>query len=661
VVSLRLTLLGGFEARDGAGRQIDIAGSKAQAILACLALRPGEPQSREKLMALLWSERGESQARGSLRHAIWTVRRALQDLEPFPLVIEGETLALDAAAVEADVVTLQRSAMEGSADALRTAVALYRGDFLHGIRVRDSAFEEFLRLEREHIQEIAIDVCGRLMNHQLRHESVESAAQTAKRLLEIDPLQEPARRTLMRYFAAKGQVSLALNQYRICRETLGRELQVEPDVDTERLFNEIRLSRPCVAADVDAPKQPASPLESLSAAQQDKPSIAVLPFLNLSGDPEQEYFSDGVTEDIITALSRLRWFLVISRNSTFVYKGRAVGTKEIGRELGVRYLLEGSVRRSGNRLRITAQLIDAATGTHHWGQNYDRELTDIFELQDDITQSVTAAIEPKLIAAEGVRSERRSPEHLDAWDVVMRALVHYGRMTTRESETAIEMLREAVRKYPDYGPAHSLLAFALLVSDHVGWGADSDYLNDATQLARRAAELDDQDPWAHLALGYLAFVGRQTGETVRHYMRALDLNPNFATAYGYMGWALTFDGQSDEAIRYFEQALRMSPHDPLKAFFYSGTGVAHYCARRYDDAVDWASKAIMERPGFTAAHRIHCASLAQAGRCDETREAMTALRRLQPDISIAWIEQHVPYTKRAMPHFLEGMRKAGLQ
>jgi TolB-like protein/Flp pilus assembly protein TadD len=654
-------MLGGFEACDAAGRCIEVGSTKAQAILACLAVRPGEAQSREKLMALLWSDRGESQARGSLRHAIWTLRRALEGLDPCPLVVDGETLALDSAAVDADVLALERSASDDSPDTLRTAVALYRGDFLAGIRIRDRAFEEFLRLEQERIQELAIDACSRLMNHQLQHESVESAAQTAKRLLEIDPLQEPARRTLMKHYAAKGQMSLALKQYQVCRDTLRNELQVEPDAETERLFDEIRLSRPCVAADIESLDRDTPLVEELLPAQQDKPSIAVLPFLNLSGDPEQEYFSDGVTEDIITALSRLRWFLVISRNSTFVYKGRAVDTKEIGRELGVRYLLEGSVRRSGNRLRITTQLIDAATGAHHWGQNYDRELTDIFELQDDITQSVTAAIEPKLIAAEGVRSERRSPEHLDAWDFVMRALVHYGRMTTRESGTAIEMLREAVRKYPDYGPAHSLLAFALLVSDHVGWSPERDELNYAAELAHRAAELDDEDPWAHLALGYLAFVRRQTGETVRHYMRALDLNPNFATAYGYSGWALAFDGQSEEAVNHFEQALRMSPHDPLKAFFYSGTGVAHYCARRYEDAVDWARKAIMERPGFTAAHRIHCASLAQAGRSDEINEAMATLRALQPNISIAWIEQHVPYTARAMPHFLDGMRKAGLE
>ena len=394
--------------------------------------------------------------------------------------------------------------------------------------------------------------------------------------------------------------------------------------------------------------------------QSDKPSIAVLPFVNMSGDPEQEYLSDGITEDIITALSRLHWFLVIARNSTFVYKGRSVDVKQVGRELGVRYVLEGSVRKSGNRVRITAQLVDAISGTHHWAQKFDRELTDIFELQDDITQSVTAAIEPKLVAAEGARSQSRSPQDLSAWDLVTRAMAHYGRMTTSESEIAIKTLRSTVQKYPDYGPAHSLLAFALLVSGSVGWTPESDEYSYAGELARRAALLDNEDPWAHLALGYLAFTKRQTDETIREYRRALELNPNFATAYGYLGWALAFDGQSEEAIRYFELALRMSPHDPLKAFFYSGTGVAHYMAYRYDEAVEWARNAIRERPGFTAGRRMLCASLAQAERTDEANEEMATLRRLQPNLSITWIEQHVPYTARAMPHFIEGMRKAGL-
>jgi TolB-like protein/Tfp pilus assembly protein PilF len=663
--SLRLTLLGGFHACAPAGGSIAIAGTKAALLLAYLALTPGKAHQRESLVRLLWSDRGESQGRGSLRQAVWALRLALKEIEPSPLIIEGETLALDPGAVETDVISFEQLLAEASPKALQSALSLYHGELLEGIRIRDPEFEGFLRAEMERLHELAVDGCTRLLEYQLRADGAsDSAAATAKRLLSIDPLQEIAHRTLMEHYANKRQVGLALKQYQTCRDILQRELQVEPDEETERLFNRIRLIRPCAAGTVPPGNDAVKPYRgngTLPPAHQEKPSIAVLPFVNLSGDPEQEYFSDGITEDIITALSRLRWFLVIARNSMFVYKGRALDAKQIGRELGVRYILEGSVRKSGNRIRVTAQLVDAVSGTSHWAQNYDRELTDIFELQDDITQSVTAAIEPKLVAAEAVRSQNRSPEDLGAWDLVMRALAHYGRMTTKESETAIKMLRQAVQQYPDYGPANSLLAFALLVSGHVGWIPESDDFHYAARLARRAAELDDEDPWAHLALGYVAFTKRQTDEAVRQYLRALDLNPNFATAYGYLGWAVVFDGQSEQARRYFQQALHMSPHDPLKAFFYSGTCVAHYYAGRYDEAIEWGRKAIRERPGFTAAQRILCASLAQAGRTEETRAAVARLREIQPNVTIEWIEQHVPYTARAMPRFLDGMRKAGIR
>jgi TolB-like protein/Tfp pilus assembly protein PilF len=381
----------------------------------------------------------------------------------------------------------------------------------------------------------------------------------------------------------------------------------------------------------------------------------------MSGDPEQEYFTDGITEDIITALSRLRWFFVIARNSTFSYKGKSVDVKQIGRELGVRYILEGSIRKIGNRVRITAQLINATTGAHLWAERYDRDLTDIFALQDEITQSVTAAIEPKLVEAEGVHFQGRSPEDLDAWDLVMRAVASFWRMTAAESEAAIDMLRLAVQRYPNYAPAQSMLAFALLVSDHVGWAPAGKPYRLAADLAHRAAELDDNDPWAHLALGYLAFTTRHTDDAVREFQRALDLNPNFAAAYGYLGWAVVFDGRHEEAIEYFQQAFRMSPHDPLIAFFYAGMCAAHYFAQRFDEAVEWGRKSIQQRPGFIAGHRILCASLAQAGRTEELRAAMARVRELQPNISIAWLEEHVPYTPRAIAHFLDGMRKAGLE
>src|SRR5450631_478253 len=395
----------------------------------------------------------------------------------------------------------------------------------------------------------------------------------------------------------------------------------------------------------------------------DRPSIAVLPFANMSGDPEQEYFADGISEDIITGLSKLRWFFVIARNSSFTYKGNAVDVKRAARELGVRYVLEGSVRKGGNRVRITAQLIDAATGNHLWADRYDGDLTDIFALQDEITKKVVAAIEPKLLEAEGILSQSRSPEDLGAWDMVMHANSLFWRLTKAEGEAAIAILKQAVEHYPDYAPSHSMLAFALLVSRLLGWnvGEREPLVKQAAALAARAAELDDSDPWAHLALGYLAFTTRRTDSAEEEFQRALDLNPNFAAAHGYLGSALAFAGRSEQAIAHLEQAIRMSPQDPQNAIFNNGFAIANYLSGRFAEAVSFSRKALQQRDGWTGAHRIYVASLAQNGQIDEARAALARVKELQARLSITWIEQNVPYTPDPMAKFIEGMRKAGLE
>jgi adenylate cyclase len=393
----------------------------------------------------------------------------------------------------------------------------------------------------------------------------------------------------------------------------------------------------------------------------DRPSIAVLPFANMSGDAEQEYFAEGISEDIITGLSKLRWFFVIARNSSFAYKGKAVDVKRAARDLGVRYVLEGSVRKGGNRVRITAQLIDAATGNHIWADRYDGDLTDVFALQDEITHKVVAAIEPKLLEAEGVRSQGRSPEDLGAWEMVMQANSLFWRLTKTEGEAAIAMFKQAVERYPEYAPAHSMLAFAMLISRVFGWTLVAPQVKDAAALAARAAELDDSDPWAHLALGYVAHTMRRTDAAAEEYRRAIDLNPNFAAAHGYFGWTLALAGRTDEAIAHLDQAISMSPHDPQNGIFNNALAVAHYLMGRYTEAISFARKAVQQRDGITAGHRIYIASLAQAGQVEEARIALQRLRELQPNISIAWCEQYIGYTPGPMAKFLEGMRKAGLE
>jgi TolB-like protein len=403
------------------------------------------------------------------------------------------------------------------------------------------------------------------------------------------------------------------------------------------------------------------PGEGPSLPLPDRPSIAVLPFANMSSDADQEHFVDGISEDLITGLSRIRWLFVIARNSTFVYKRRAVDVKQVSRELGVRYVLEGSVRRAGNRLRISAQLIDAMTGGHHWAERYDRELGDIFAVQDEITCSVAAAIEPRLLAAEGVRALSRSADDLGAWELVARAQTHVWRITHPDYETAIDGLKRAVEAFPDYAPARSLLGFCLVFAAHMGWIDRERGLLPGRQHAIRAIALDDRDPWGHIALGYCAMMERRTEESVAALRRAVKLNPSSAAAHSHLSRGLAFAGQDREAIEHGEDAIRLSPLDPEMALFLGGFAVAHYAAGRYAQAAHYATEAARLRPGFQGVQRMRCASLAQAGRVEEARSFLETLRRDQPQLSIDWVKANVPYqTPQLLERYLEGMRRAGL-
>ncbi|MFI5023367.1 MAG: adenylate/guanylate cyclase domain-containing protein [Alphaproteobacteria bacterium] len=462
--------------------------------------------------------------------------------------------------------------------------------------------------------------------------------------------------------AAPGGIMVSRNVYDQVRDKLSFGFEDMGEQTVKNIARPIGVHRISLvenAAPITVKGAAAAAKTEVSTA--DRPSIAVLPFTNMSGDPEQEYFADGISEDIITGLSKLRWFFVIARNSSFTYKGKAVDLKRVARELGVRYVLEGSVRKGGNRVRITAQLIDAATNNHIWADHYDGDLTDIFELQDKITKNAVAAIEPKLLEAEAMRSQPRSSEDLGAWDLVMKANSQLWRLTKTDSDAAIAMLRLATERYPDYSPAHSMLAFALLFRAIPVGVALSQDMKEAALLASRAAELDDSDPWAHLALGWVAFLMRHTDDAVVEYQRALDINPNFAAAHGHFGSVLAFDGQSDKAIPHLELALRMSPHDPQNFRVYTGLAAAHYLTGNFAEAVGFGRNAVKQRPGFSGGQRIYVACLAQAGQIEEARTALDRLKVLQPEISIAWIQQNAPWTPEPMAKYIEGMRKAGLE
>ena len=397
-------------------------------------------------------------------------------------------------------------------------------------------------------------------------------------------------------------------------------------------------------------------------ALPDQPSIVVLPFVDMSPEQNEGHFADGITEDLITGLARIRWLFVIARNSAFVYKNRAVDVKQVSQELGVRYVLEGSVRRSGQRMRINVQLVDATKGVHEWAERYDRDVGEVFAVQDEITGNVAASVEPHVLAAEGSRAAFISPPDLGAWELVARAQSHFWRLTEPDYETTIACLRHALERSPDFAPAHALLGFALVFAAHMGWVDKGQSVPIGRRHAERAIALDDRNPWGYSALGYAAMMQRRTEESIAAFRQAVALNPSSAAAHSHLSHGLAFAGLSDEAIKHGETAMRLSPVDPEMARFLGGLAIAHYTARRFDEAVRCTRENLRLRPGFQGAQRLHAASLAQSGCIGEARAFLSIVRRThRPPLTIAWARENVPYqTPELIELFVDGLRKAGL-
>lgn len=394
----------------------------------------------------------------------------------------------------------------------------------------------------------------------------------------------------------------------------------------------------------------------------DRPAVAVLPFVNMSGDREQEYFSDGISEDIITALSKLRWFFVIARNSSFTYKGKAVHMRQVAEELGVGYVVEGSVRKGGDRVRITVQLNDAATGSHIWAERYDRSLADVFAVQDEITEAIVAAIEPQLYAAENFRAQRKPPDSLDAWDLVMRALSHYWRVTRQDNVVAQALLEKAIAIDPNYGQALGVLAASHTFSAHMGWADMAAVAPIAEHAALAAILADSEDPWAHHALASVYLFARHFDDSLAEFELALRLNPNFSMAQGYYGLTLSYCGQWEEGALAAQRALRLSPRDPFAAIYCGIASYAQFAGRNYEEAMRLARAAIRQRGDFVGAHRVLTAAASMAGQSEVAAAALQELRRAQPNISLAWIADQMPIKRDVdREHYLEAFRRAGLE
>jgi TolB-like protein/tetratricopeptide (TPR) repeat protein len=403
-------------------------------------------------------------------------------------------------------------------------------------------------------------------------------------------------------------------------------------------------------------------LEPSTSGLPDRPSIAVLPFDNMSADPAQQFFSDGITEDITTALCKLKGFFVIARNTMFTFKGKPVDVRAIGREFGVRYVLEGSVRKASDRIRVTAQLVDATTGGHLWGDHYDRQLDDIFAIQDEITTSVVGRIGPELLAAEHTRASRKPPHNLDAWECTIRALFQTSRLSDEGSRAALSLLEQAISRDPDYAQALGLKAWITVWRAAQGWEEAGQAIAEAKSLTARAVAADENEPWAWIGRGMIGFLTRDNMLATSAMMQAVQLNPNFAFGHGLLGISHAFGGRYSEALACIDHAVRLSPREMFHGAFAQHYAFAHFQGGRYELGLQFAQEAHNLRPGNPYAMVIGAACAAHLGDIQSATSLVQDLKAVVPTVSANWVETTTPFVHAAdRKRLIEGLARAGLR
>ena len=668
--SLRLNVLGRFEARFSSGEVLLLPTRKAEVLLTYLSMTPGQPHSRDRLMDLLWSDRGEDQARNSLRQTLSVLKKALDVIDPLPLQVDRTTASVVPNSIEMDTFELEGSKVTTDVS------KLYRGELLEGIVIRDPSGEEWLTSERDRYRRMAVEALEDSLTYQREAGEMESAVEMGERLVGLDPLRESAWRLLMQVYATRGERGQALKAYTRCTDILEKELGIEPELETTDLEATIRdRNFDITVTDIQSESiistehsstvtsEPSVPVSS------EKPTIAVLPFTNMSGDLEQEYFSDGITEDIITELTRFHSLFVIARHSSFTFKGKNIDIKEVGHQLGVEYVVEGSVRKAGNRVRVTAQLVESKTGNHVWAERYDRELEDIFAVQDELVRTITSTVGGRVESAGLARAERLSEASLLAYDHVLRAKAAYLRSTKADNKYAREQLEQAIEFDPRNAQAHRELAEVLVMDWMAQWVEDIDAaLKAAFDCAKTAVRLDDSYSGALATLASIKLYYRDFDDAQHDFERALELNPNDSQTLDLYALHLVAVGRTDDALAQHELSMRNNPFQPFWAVWLRG--MAFFTARRYDEAIVTLRSikdSVNEVRGWLAA------SYAGAGRLDEARAMLDEFLRIaEEDMFVfpgrkvsAWEDYWhgaIQYQDEAdFEHLYDALRKAGLE
>jgi TolB-like protein len=641
----RLDLLGSFSLSRN-GSEIAPSSKKNRALLAILALSPGQRLPREKLCGLLWGDRGEEQARSSLRQSMAVLRRELGEMESELFAQQDDVLALRAGILAVDVLEIGKSLVAGDRASLRQAVDLCRGELLADSALREAAFDDWLSAERRKVQDAIVKLHERLVES----ESGTAAVEAARKLLALDPLRETSHRLLMKQFAASGEKALALKQYEECERLLKSEFGVEPALETQQLKAGI------VSGMIDSTSRQSKSTDAATSPapdQADSASVAVLPFADLSEDRGQQYFADGLTEDLITTLAQQPGYFVIARDSAFAFRGAGGDTNAIATKLGVRHIVEGSVRRSGSRLRVNAHLIDTRTRTHIWSQRYDRELTDLFATQDDIVACIVEALTGRL--NEHLPRLRYRPSNLEALDLVMRGRALW-RFDEEQAIVSNALFERAIELDPNYSEPH----FWLAQSHCMSWLHYGKAIEPNRRLARfhaeKAVELSPGDAAAHCMLAVILMYDRQHAQAEQEFEAALKINPHDSDTLINLSDLRVMQGRGREAVASAERALRADPQ-PMGYFFHL-LGQAQIAAGDYETAVRTLRREEAYRAG---SRRFLAAALALLGRLDEARQEAALFMAAHPYFRSSYWAETQPFEDIALrDRFIEAYRLAGL-
>jgi adenylate cyclase len=635
------------------GQALPWGSRKSTALLAYLAMRPDEPASRDHLAGLLWGDSDNAQARANLRQALTQLRRLFRGAGRDPIKTSGDGVTLNSRGLSIDAHRL------ASADSLPEGRCLHLDkEFLEGFSLTEPGFEQWLVAQRESLRSRA-----RMMHELSADEAIESrqidrAIDHLSRALNLDPLQEQLHRRLMESFAAQGRADAAMGQYERCRSVLMQELGVGPDKTTKALFEKISNQRN--AATVVSAGDGTQLGEWPRFMVSDKPSIAVLPFENMSGDPEQEYFSDGIVEDIITDLSKITGLFVIARNSTFSYKGERVGVRDVCRELGVRYALEGSVRKAANRVRITAQLIDGDSGGHLWAERYDRELHDIFAVQDEVTRSIVSALAVTLTPDERERVPRRHPENLEVYEYFLRGRDKAFLDTPEANIQARALLEKAVELDPQSSLALSHLSRNHVIAHVNRWRESTGQsLELAMGLGERAVALDETSPHAYFAVAAAALWMKQHERAVVAAEKCLAIAPNYAEGHAVLGLIFTYSGKPRDAIASLQRAMRLDPH--YRDIYLHLLALSHLQLKEFEQGIAALKRRLVRKPESDISRVLLAAIYGHMGRIEESRSEWAEALRINPDYSLEHRRATLPYKDPAdFEQILDGLRKAGL-